>query len=478
MSSAISQFFVYLAAIFIINSLVQSILRRFKVADFISHILTGVLVAFMIWFFGASYEFSSPGNTQQSYTVTSETVTFLQQQLGDSTENFQVSKWENRQFATRQSFLDSLQTRIGKEKAELLMFSLPETAEEPASNPFAVLLEFLVYVGLMLYLMQMGVNLNPRVLQLHQDRIFLLHASIIVIISVVVLFSGGYFLIFDQHIIPSFLWMIAFLSINIGSLISVVFPLKSPFKSPFSRLIQISVLLDILALAGYGWIVLAKNYQHNFEAQLKADAIYWIILMIFTAIMPMHSQIRSIIKHFQSWLGDFSILLRLGFILLFLYAGSRINFPVLILGLGAGFLFRVLLQSESLDFRQRFFSNASFLYILPFAEIGRLFFQPGIYLTATWIAVMWMLAMFAVLAIFIALVWFTQTGFPKVMGIGAFPRGEMSALIWWLFYKASFISANVFLSGVLAVILSTLLGSVIARIVFVRSAISGKKLKI
>ena len=85
-----SQFFVYLAAIFIINSLVQSILRRFKVADFISHILTGVLVAFMIWFFGASYEFSSPGNTQQSYTVTSETVTFLQQQLGDSTEDGKI----------------------------------------------------------------------------------------------------------------------------------------------------------------------------------------------------------------------------------------------------------------------------------------------------------------------------------------------------------------------------------------------------
>ena len=477
MSLAISQFFLYLAAIFIINSLVQPILRRFRIADFLSHVITGVLIAAAIWLSGATAEFSSPDESRQSFKVTTETVSYLQKQLGDSIANARVSQWENRRFASRQAFRDSLQTIIGSEKKDLLSFTLPAAAPPPA-QPFDVLLEFLIFAGLIIYLMQIGVNFNPRFLQLHQDRIFLLHVSIVVIISVVVLFSGGYFLIFDLHIVPSFLWTIAFLSINIGSLISVVFPLKLPLKSPFSRLIQVSVLLDILAIAGYGWIVLAKNYQHDFEAQLKADAGYWIVLMIFTAVMPMHRQIRGMIKYLQNWLGDFSILLRLGFILLFIYAGSRIHFPVLILGMGAGFLFRVLMQSEDLEFRRRFFSGASFLYIIPFVEIGRLFFRPGIFLTETWLSAAWMLAIFIVLSLLAALVWFTQEGYPKIIAVGSFPRGEIAVLIWWLFYKADFITTNVFLSGVLAVILSTFAGVIIARIVFAKSAESGRKLKI
>jgi len=85
---------------------------------------------------------------------------------------------------------------------------------------------------------------------------------------------------------------------------------------------------------------------------------------------------------------------------------------------------------------------------------------------------------FAVLSMLAAVVWFTQEGYPKIMAVGSFPRGEIAVLIWWLFYKTNFITANVFLSGVLAVILSTLAGVLIARIVFAKSAESGKKLKI
>ncbi|MCB0297527.1 MAG: hypothetical protein KDG51_20300, partial [Calditrichaeota bacterium] len=83
------------------------------------------------------------------------------------------------------------------------------------------------------------------------------------------------------------------------------------------------------------------------------------ILLLFVIPIVFNKASVAIFKTLSKWMGEYTLLLKLGILFFFFYAGFQAELSVLLLGLWAGLLFNALMDISEFEFRQKFFAGAS-----------------------------------------------------------------------------------------------------------------------
>lgn len=465
MSVIFSQIFLYLGCVYCINSVLIYLARRLKISDFIAHILTGVLFAAAVAGWAALFGPQNAQPYQTGYRITEHTIDNLRAEKVPQAVLTDLDSIKNRVYVGEGVFLDTLASRLGeaealRHKTQIFRFA---AVSDRTFNTFII---FLTQLGLLLFLVQIGFNFDPKFFQAGSDNA-LKQAFLVMALIVLILGGTGYFLLFEQNAWITVFWVIAFLSIHIGAVLSAKFPITLSLKKPLKELVQLAVILDIVTLALFTLVSIYLQFRGYNPSGLKGDLPRWVALTFFILPALLPRKTEQFFGVFQKLLGEYTILLKLGFFFLFLYFGFHSGLSVLILGIWAGLLFKSFAGAVHFEVQQKFFSNVSFLYIFPFVEIGRSLVAPREYSLDFWYAFGIILAALASISLLlIALISLRKREYPLALSLGAFPRGELSVLILWLFKEAYLIPFSLFVVSVAAVMASSLLGSFSGKYLF------------
>lgn len=464
MSVIFSQIFFYLGCVYCINSVLIYLARRLKISDFIAHILTGVVFAAAVAIWAAVFGPQNAQPYQPGYRITDNTLDNLRATEVSDTVLANLAGIKNRVYVGEGVFLDTLAAKIGegearRHKNQILRFA---AVSDKTFNTFII---FLTQIGLLLFLVQIGFNFDPRFFQASGENA-LTYVFLVITLIVLILGGIGYFLLFEQNAWTTVFWVIAFLSIHIGAVLSAKFPITLSLKRPLKDLVQLAVILDIVTLALFALVSLYLQFRDYNPSGLKGDLPRWIALALFILPALLPRKTENFFAVFQKFLGEFTVLLKLGLFFLFLYFGFHSGLSVLILGIWGGLLFKSFAGAVHFEVHQKFFSNVSFLYIFPFVEIGRNLFAPREYDVNFWYAFGIILLGLAGVSLLIALISLRKREYPLVLPLGAFPRGELNVLILWLFKELYFIPFSLFVASAAAVMASSLLGSLLGKYLF------------
>ena len=459
-----SEIFIYLAIAYAISGVVLSLTRRMKLADFVAYLVSGfILGGVLLSWQNYSAEPGAPPFSRE-YRISSETLTLLQPYLPDSTSISMISHHRVTNIVGEKPFLDSLRFYLDVPLSDSLSWQVLKTARQTPANPATGLITLFASIGMLLFMMNLGANFELRMLRFNFDSSLLWQTTMMVLINAAIIGSFGFFLLFNGQITPTILLLVSLLSINAGSIIAFRFPIQPGWKRPVSRLLQITAIIDVLAITGYAWVVLLENYRENFLQKISGDVGYWLILMLIAAAFAFTGVTKRLMKPVGLWPAELVAFLRISLILLFIYCGFRINFPLIVLVLCCGLLLNLLLISNDLLSKKRFFSAVMILYPLPFIEVGRsafMIFQQHI--SGVWVNAAVLLLGFGAIAAVVGVFWLSQKLYPVMMALGVFPRGEIATLILWQFWELNLISRSAFASGFVAIVLSSVIGIIAAR---------------
>ena len=458
MDTVLSQIFLYLASIYMINGILINIFRRLKLADFIAHILTGIVFSLLLLGWGEF--FGSAGTAPFNHNGQLD-LFFRQSQLNSAaaegdTLNPVLSP-------------DSAAMPVAGETNARVDALPPEIAA--ADNPdahFLLLIKFMITVGLLLFLMQLGLNFDPRFFRMKKEENTWRQVGIFAGLTALIVGLSSYFLVLERDLLLSGLTVIAFLSIHIGAVLSYNFPVSARMQRPFIFLIQLAILLDIIVIGIYSALEIYVKYQNYTFSKHGIHGIYLLILLLFVIPIVFNKASVAIFKTLSKWMGEYTLLLKLGILFFFFYAGFQAELSVLLLGLWAELLFNALMDISEFEFRQKFFAGASFLYILPFVEIGRSLFFGELYQREFWIHLGVMIGALVLVSLVMGFLQRGERQYPLVISAGTFPRGELTVLIIWLFKEIGWIPLSVFTLLVVVVIVTNLIGTVMGKILFIR----------
>ncbi|MCB0314980.1 MAG: hypothetical protein KDH84_17275, partial [Calditrichaeota bacterium] len=219
-----------------INGILINIFRRLKLADFIAHILTGIVFSLLLLGWGEF--FGSAGTAPFNHNGQLD-LFFRQSQLNSAaaegdTLNPVLSP-------------DSAAIPVAGETNARVDALPPEIAA--ADNPdahFLLLIKFMITVGLLLFLMQLGLNFDPRFFRMKKEENTWRQVGIFAGLTALIVGLSSYFLVLERDLLLSGLTVIAFLSIHIGAVLSYNFPVSARMQRPFIFLIQLAILLDII----------------------------------------------------------------------------------------------------------------------------------------------------------------------------------------------------------------------------------------
>jgi Kef-type K+ transport system membrane component KefB len=378
----------------------------------------------------------------------------------------QLSGLKNYVFAGEDAFVDTLMVKIGPQqiapyKAQILQHTHYDT------DFFQLLLLFVAHIGLLLFLMQLGFNFDHRLFKLN-DTSFLPRAMLILALDIVLLGGAAYYLLSKENLLFSIFLTIAFLSIHLGAVLSVNFPITLSMKKPLKNVVQIAVLLDIFAIILFTVLSYSLRYRQDGIAALESNLVYFLIACFFILPIGFPSRMERVFQSLQRLGKAFIILFKAGLFFIFLYLGHRAGISILFLGIWAGLLLRVFAASHQMEVNQRFLSIASFLYVIPFAEVGRSLVVAHSYSGNFGSRLLILLLVLAVISILASLTGLRKKAFPLILSLGTFPRGEIALLILWLLKNTYLLSASDFVVSAIAVIITSFLGSLLARVIFTR----------
>lgn len=475
MDSVFGQVFLYLAGIYLINGFLISLFRRLKLPDFTAHVLTGVVFAIVITGWGNLFGPNIVKGYENKFAITDQSIAYLQtDSLPDSLVN-QLSGLKGRVFAGEDAFVDTLLVKIGPEqissyKSKILQYTHYDT------EFFKLLLLFLTQIGLLLFLIQLGFNFDHKFFKLN-DSGFFSRAMLILALDILLLGGVAYFLLFNKNFLISIFITIAFLSINLGAVLSVNFPITLSMKKPLKNLVQIAVALDILAIIFFTILTYYLRYKQHGISLLKSNLVYFLIITFFILPVIMPSKTEQFFQFLQKLGKTFIILFKSALFFLFLYLGYRAGISILFLGIWAGLLLRIFAASHQMEVNQRFLSIASFLYVIPFAEVGRSLAAAHAYSGNFGSRLLIILLSLAIISLLAALTGLRKKAFPLILSLGTFPRGEIALLILWLLKNTYLLPASVFAVSAIAVLITSLLGSLLTRIIFTRPFRFQRKVK-
>ena len=417
MNAIISQVFLYLACVFLLNSLAIYIFRRLKLSDFIAHILTGVIFSAGLMIFSQYIHPDTAISFDVQYQLEQETLNSLSRAGADSSKIANLENFTRAGAVNETAFVDSLSAILGQEMvAEQYWAILNESRNE---SPVAIIIAFLGIIGATLFLIHLGFNFDPRFLTAGNNMSLFVQVVLISIISLVIVGSACYFFVFDQQLAPSLLLTGAFLSLSIGAVLTSRLPMKSDYKVPFSILVKSAAVLDVLSIIIFSIVVVFFQYQQNSWQRLDDDIFYWVALIVMTLLVLLSQFTNAFFELFQKWIGSYVSIIKIGMLFLFLYIGFHINLPFLMLGIWAGLLMKFLFSTPQQEQQKYFFAAAQFLYILPFVEIGRILFQAEIFNQASGYNISVIILALICTSLLIGLLNIRNKNFPLMMAIGA-----------------------------------------------------------
>lgn len=465
-NSIFGQIFLYLAGIYLINGFLISLFRRLKLPDFTAHVFTGVIFAVAIMGWGKVFGPNIIRGFESKFLITDKSIINLQSGTFPDTLTKQLSGLKERVFVGEDAFVDTLMVKIGPEqitrhKAQILQHTHHDT------EFFKLLLLFIAHIGLLLFLMQLGFNFDHKLFKLN-DTSFLPRAMLVLALDIVLLGGTAYYLLFKENLLLSIFLTIAFLSIHLGAVLSVNFPITLSMKKPLKNVVQIAVLLDIFAIILFTVLSYSLRYEQHGIAALEANLVYFLIACFFILPIGFPSKTEQVFQSLQKLGKTFIILFKAGLFFIFLYLGYRAGISILFLGVWAGLLLRAFAASHQMEVNQRFLSIASFLYVIPFAEVGRSMVVAHAYSGNFGSRLLIILLALAIISLLAALTGLGKKAFPLILSLGTFPRGEIALLILWLLKNTYLMPASIFVVSAIAVLITSFLGSLLARVIFTR----------
>lgn len=361
---------------------------------------------------------------------------------------------------------------IGLALTSLSMMFSPDFLNVFSDPQTAAYVHFLVYTGVLIFFVQIGFNIDLRFLKPDPMGLMTL-AGVLAGILVLVLGFSGYFLIFDGGLKPTLALVISLMSINLGAVLASNFPMPANYKKPFTDLVHISIILDLLVIIIFSAVNFFWYYQDYSFQDFDADFIYWLILIVFIVMAAVPRKSLSFFKMFPEWMGEHLFFLKMGIFFLFLFAGFRVGISILLMGLWAGWLLRIFAGKSQEMVREKVFSSTSFLYILPFVEIGRSLMTTAGAAEIPWSSTVVILISLGAVSLLIAVALLNKKEYPLVALLGTFPRGDISLLILWMFWQAEILKFPFFVAAVVAVVLSSLIAGFGGQLVF--SKMKGRK---
>jgi len=465
-NSTFGQIFLYLAGIYLISGFLISLFRRLKLPDFIAHVFTGVIFAVIIMGWGKVFGPNIIRGYESKFLITDKSIINFQIEALPDTLTRQLSGLKERVFVGEDAFVDTLMAKFGPgqitpHKAHILQHTHYDT------EFFKLLLLFIAHIGLLLFLMQLGFNFDHRLFKLN-DASFLPRAMLMLVLDIVLLGGGSYYFLFRENPLVSIFLTITFLSIHLGAVLSVNFPITLSMKKPLKNVVQIAVLLDIFAIILFSVLSYSLRYRQEGIAALEANLPYFLIACFFILPVGFPSRTERLFQPLKKLGKTFIILFKTGLFFMFLYLGYRAGISILFMGIWAGLLLRVFAASHQMEVNQRFISIASFLYVIPFAEVGRGLVVAHAYSGNFGSRLLIILLALAVISVLASLTGLGKKAFPLILSLGTFPRGEIALLILWLLKNTYFMPASVYVVSAIAVLITSFLGSLLARVIFTR----------
>ncbi|GEM_PF-2956647 len=403
MDQTFIQIFLYLAGAFFVDGLLISLFRRLKLADFLAHITTGMILGFL---------------------------------------------------------LVHLEPVIGKESLNLFIKNK--------------VVHYLAYLGLMLFMMQLGFNFDRSFLTIKNQKSLFLQAGFLILFSVLFLGSLGYFHLFEKNMARNYLFITAFLGVNIGAVLYRNFPVSGSLKKSFTKLLQIAILLDVLSIFLFSLFQLYAHYKSYNMSNILIEPLCGLILFVSILLSFMPDKIDRISRFLYTVTGEYALLLKLGIFFMFLYAGIKVGVSILLMGFWAGMLFRYLAGSTQFEAKQKFFPIASYLYILPFVEVGRFLSMEWQTPPIFWSTLSFLLLSLVGIALLFSIFQIINKENGLIFGLGVFPRGELTVLILWLIKETSSpaigFPVTILLTGIVAVMVTSLLGTLLGKLLFLHPA--------
>ena len=327
----------------------------------------------------------------------------------------------------------------------------PGTMPDFAGNKPIV---FISQVGLLLFMMQIGYNLDFRFFRALNK--FLVFRSLMLLginfglVALLCVYSIG---------IPN-PWAILFISsafvgINAGAALSNNFPVADDKKRALTNLLQTAILTDIYVVLLFSIFSLFQKIGNYQAEDLSVDVTSAIAIALFFLPIIVPGIVRGVFKKLEMITGNYLMVLKLGVFCFFLYFGLQIGLSVFLLGFWGGILFRQFSGTEQVEIENKFFPVASFLYILPFVEIGRVLIVAGeidIVSLFVWFSTLLTLALCMMLFMLLDI---RQRLFSTQILLAVFARGEITILILWLARQLVPISFPVFAGMTGAVIFTS-----------------------
>lgn len=426
MALELANVILYLACVVAVDGLLLVLLRRLRLADFIAHIVTGVFIGFL---FG-------PGlGGVKLQLEPHDALELLSEQViskGDSngTLGKKLSQFQQLKFPDEAALTDSLRNALSDSQWAKISPKLPRRIQTAVTGS-EQLLQLLAAVGVILFMMQLGFGLDLRLFASRLRRDLLIPLVVFVIANTLILSLYGYF-IFGRDAFATAALVAAFLSINIGAVITPTPPSTPQLRRSLNGLLYLAATLDIAAVIMFAAIRPFFEFQNALEIPFSwQEILAWVLLLAYVPPLLMPRRAATFFGSVQQRLGESSVPLAALLILLFVFAALQVGMALPLLGIWCGMLLRTIMPHFMGLAGNRLFGWGSIFMMLPFVDAGRKLTASDSLTYASGLeGLVLLLALFAISMTSSSVLWQNRQQLRTYL-IGTISRGELALLLFW-----------------------------------------------
>jgi len=307
---------------------------------------------------------------------------------------------------------------------------------------------------LFLFFLLLGFNLDASVLRLSLAKNF--KRMILLIVLNILILGFGVFLFIKPNLISTLIFIIAFLGINVGPLLSGLFVENPSSKKHSKELLEFALILDITAFLLF---VILDTYLQN---RYFASSLYkWgslVVLVGITLLISLlhHSgQRQKRVKKIGGAVGSRWVV---GGLFIFLALGLYSPVSGVLLAVWVGALLRTIMGNKTHLIRKQLFNASSLLIVLPFLQIGYESLLKGTTVLDYWLFFFIILILWIVVNFLYGIFLNRLENIPILMTLGIFPKGDLTVLLIWLGYRLDLFPATVLAASCTVVLFTAFLG--------------------
>ncbi len=330
---------------------------------------------------------------------------------------------------------------------QIFAVNLSELFTNPLLNSFSNL-------GLFLFFLLLGFNLDGTVLRLSLTKNF---KKLVLLFCLNIFILGlGVFLFVKPNPISAFIFVIAFLGINVGPLLSGLFMENPSFKKYSKDLLQFALILDIVAFILF---VILDSYLRN--RYFATSLLKWGSVVLLVGITLLISLLNSSARSPKKLKASITAVGRrwvVGGLFVFLAIGMYSPVSSVLLAVWLGALLRTIVGNKTHLIRKQLYNAASLFIVLPFLQIGYEAVSRGTSVMNFWLFFFVILILWIVVNFLYGILLNRLENIPILMTLGIFPKGDLTVLLLWLGYRLDLFPATVLAAAVMVVLFTAFLG--------------------